>query len=456
MKDMTKGHPASVIMMFAVPLMMGYIFQQLYNIADSKIVSTYVGTGAFAAVGATSVVANVIIGFLSGLTQGFAIPIANSFGAKDYDRMRKNVAGTILLTVGSAIVLTVFSLVFIQDILLLLHTPADIMKPAQEYISIILAGIIFTALYNMCANILRAVGDSKTPVYCLIVAVVINIGLDLWFVNGLGFGIQGAAAATVIAQAMSGGLCLYVILKKFREILPDRNAWKPEGVLYGNLTTSGLSMGLMSCIVNIGTVVLQGAINKLGTDIVTAHTAARRVFDILTVMLYTIGLAMTTYSSQNIGAGKPERVRQGVRQSILICTGITTVLIGVCFVFGRSILSWLATTDSENIISAAVMYSKISILFFYVLGPLFILRCTLQGMGRKIIPVCSSVLEMLVKILSAYLLVPAFAYVGVAFTEPISWCVMTLLLGAAYLIRKPGYERSTAQNQQMKTIVEEI
>lgn len=437
MKDLTKGYPAKVIMAFAIPLMLGYIFQQLYNIADSKIVSSFVSTEAFAAVGATSVVSNVIIGFLSGLTQGFAIPIANSFGAKDYMRMKKNVAGTIVLTLGGALVLTVLSLLFIKDILAALNTPADIMADAVKYVTIILIGIIFTALYNMCANILRAVGDSKTPVYCLIISVVLNIGLDLLFVKVFGWGLQGAAIATVIAQALSGFLCIGYILVKFREILPQKESWSVGSTLYKNLVTTGLSMGLMSCIVNIGTVVLQSAINSLGTPIVTAHTAARRVFDILTVTIYTVGLAMTTYVSQNMGAGKPERVSQGVRHAIFIVSGITTFLIIICFAWGQTILQWIASTNEREIIEASVMYSKISILFFYVLGPLFVLRCSLQGMGRKIIPVCSSILEMLVKVLSAEFLVPAFAYVGVAFTEPISWCVMTLLLAGAYFYKKP-------------------
>ncbi|MBQ9983943.1 MAG: MATE family efflux transporter [Lachnospiraceae bacterium] len=437
MKDLTKGYPAKVIMMFAFPLMFGFIFQQLYNMADSKIVSTYVGTDALAAVGATAVVSNMIISFINGLTQGFAIPIANSFGARDMGRLRRLVAGATILTFGVAVLLTVVGLVCIKPILDALNTPEDIMVDALAYVRIILAGIIFTALYNFCANVLRAVGDSKTPVYCLLVAVVANIGLDLLFVAVFHWGIEGAAIATVIAQAISGVLCGGYLLVKFKEILPGRKEWKLEMEQYTNLITTGVSMGLMGCIVNIGTVVLQGSINDLGTDIVAAHTAARRVFDILTVTLYTVGLAMTTFTSQNMGARKPERVRQGVRHSIFIVSAITTVLIVISYLFGEPILKWITNTDKTTIIDASVMYCHICIWFFYVLGPLFVLRCTLQGMGRKIIPVCSSVLEMVVKVLSASLLVPALQYVGVAFTEPISWIVMTILLGGAYLAKSP-------------------
>lgn len=449
MKDLTKGYPAKVIMMFAVPLMFGYIFQQLYNMADSKIVSEFVGTDALAAVGATAVVSNTIISFINGLTQGFSILVANSFGARDMNRMRRFIAGTIALTALVVVVLTVVGLIFIVPILKLLNTPEAIMSEAVAYVRIIIAGIVFTALYNMCANILRAVGDSKTPLYCLLVAVVSNIGLDLLFVAVFHWGIEGAAIATVIAQAMSGILCGAFILIKFKNILPGREDWVLETGQYSSLISAGISMGLMGCVVNIGTIVLQGSINCLGTKIVAAHTAARRVFDILSVTIYTVGVAMTTFASQNMGADKPARVRQGVRHSILIVSVMTTILIVVCYLFARPVLVWITSTKDTAIIDAGVMYSRISIVFYYVLGPLLVLRCTLQGMGRKIIPVFTSVLEMLVKVLSANFLVPAFGYVGVAFTEPISWIVMTLVLVAAYL---SGNRRANLQKGGKKSV----
>lgn len=436
MKDLTRGYPAKVIMLFAIPLMFGYIFQQFYNVADSKIVSTYVSTHALAAVGATAVVSNTIIAFINGMTQGFTILVANSFGARNMSRMHRFVAGTITLTLSVSMVLTILGLCFIEPVLQLLNTPPEILADAVSYVKIILAGTIFTALYNMFANILRAVGDSKTPLYCLIVAVIVNIVLDLLFVRNFSWGIQGAAYATVIAQGLSGMMCGIYMIARFREVLPGKEEWHLEKGQYADLITTGLSMGLMGCIVNIGTIVLQGSINALGTDIVTAHTASRRVFDVLTVTLYTIGLSMTTYTSQNMGAGKPERVRMGVRHANLMVTGITTGLIVICYLFGEPLLKWITNTNKQEIIDASVMYMHISIWFFYILGPLFVLRCTLQGMGRKIIPVCSSIVEMLIKILSAMFLVPAFQYVGVAFTEPISWIVMIIPLIIAYYFKQ--------------------
>lgn len=437
MKELTKGTPWKVILLFAVPIIFRSIFQQLYNFVDSKIVSTYISTNAFAAVGATAVVSNTIIGFLNGFTQGFAISVANSYGAKDYKRMRKYIAGSIVLAFSIAIILTAVSLFFIDDLLKMLATPEDIMGDALAYVKIILCGIIFTAVYNLCANILMAVGDSKTPLYCLIVALIINTGLDILFVRGLSMGIKGAAYATIISQAIAGGLCVIYIFIRFKMIVPSKGDWRLEKRQYPELFTTGLSMGLMGCIVNVGTLALQNAINKLGTAYVAAHTAARKLFDMLTILIFSIAVAMTTFVSQNMGAGKFARVRQGIRQAIYMATIATTFLIFACYTFGEGILKWITSTDDATIISAAVMYMKISIVFFYVLGPLLILRCSLQGMGHKVMPLFSSAMEMVVKIVSANLIVPVLAYKGVAFTEPISWVLMTIMLTVSYMIARP-------------------
>ena len=437
MKELTKGYPAKVILAFAFPLMCSFIFQQLYNMIDAKIVSEYVGTDAFAAIGATAVVSNTIIGFINGLTQGFAIPVANSFGAQDFTKIRRFVAGAVILTGSAAFILTAAGEILIVDILKALNTTDEVMPYAISYVRIILGGIIFSAVYNFCANMLRAIGDSKTPLFCLMAAVFLNILLDLLFVKGFGWGINGAAYATIISQAVSGFSCLFYMLFKYKVILPQKKDWQVSKEDYANLFTTGIAMGLMSCIVNIGTIILQGAINGLGTAIMAAHTAARKLFDILTIFLYSIGLAMTTYTSQNMGAGEIKRVKKGIWHAHIIVTVMTTILLAVCYIFGRPIIEWLTSTDDADIVDPAVMYMRISVLFFYVLGPLFIMRCSLQGMGHKIMPVVSSVTEMLIKIMSVLFLVPKFAYTGVAFTEPISWVVMAIILWLAYFKVRP-------------------
>jgi Na+-driven multidrug efflux pump len=266
---------------------------------------------------------------------------------------------------------------------------------------------------------------------------VVNIFLDLLFVKYLGFGIQGAAYATIIAQAISGILSLGYILLRYKEILPSRRDFRLSANELAELIPTGLSMALMSCIVNIGTIILQVGINSLGTTIIAAHTAGRKIFDIMCVFLFTIGTAMTTFVSQNIGAGKPERVRQGVRHAILITTGETLVLILFCFVCSKSILIWLTGSTDSELINAAIMYLRVSCLNFFWLGPLFILRCTMQGMGRKIIPLFSSAIELGMKILSTALLAPMLGYFGIAITEPISWLLCTAMLAVIYLTHKP-------------------
>lgn len=437
MKELTKGKPWKVILLFAIPIMCRSVFQQFYNFVDSKIVSTYIGTNAFAAVGATTVVSNTIISFLNGFTQGFAISVANSYGAKNYKRMRKYIAGSVVLAFSIAVILMAVSHFFIDDLLKILATPEDIMEDALAYVKIIFSGIIFIAVYNLCADILMSVGDSRTPLYCLIAALIINIGLDFLFVTGLSMGIKGAAYATIISQAIAGGLCVIYIFMRFKMIVPSKGDWRLDKKQYPELFITGLSMGLMGCIVNVGSIVLQNAINKLGTAYVAAHTAARKLFDMLAILIAAIAVAITTYVSQNMGAGKFARVRQGIRQAIYMSMIATTFLIFVCYTFGEGILKWITSTDDATIISAAVMYMKISIVFFYVLGPLVILRCSLQGMGHKIMPLFSSGMEMVVKIVSANLIVPVFAYKGVAFTEPISWVLMTIMLTVSYMIARP-------------------
>ena len=337
MKDLTVGKPMKVIWLFAVPMILGQIAQQLYSFTDSAIVGNYVSSQALAAVGATSVISNMIIGFLNSGTMGLAIPIAKYYGAKDYHNMRRCIGASAIMTLLASIVLTVLSLIFIRPILVLLKTPDDILDMAASYVIIIIVGIIFCSLYNLCANILRAVGDSKTPLIFLGISVVLNIVLDLMFIRAFDMGVRGAAIATDISQALAGILALIYILVKAKHLIPEKDEYSVEKSDRSDLIQSALAMGFMSCIVNIGTVILQRAINGLGTDIVTAHTAARKIFDILMFMLYIVGNAVTTYVSQNMGAGRYDRVHQGVRAAIIINTIITTVMI----LFG-----WLAQSDT--------------------------------------------------------------------------------------------------------------
>ena len=455
MKDMTKGFPAKIIFLFAIPLMLGNIAQQIYSITDSKIVSLYVNSDALAAVGSTVVISNLLVGFLNGLTQGFGIVIARLFGAKDFKNLRKHIGGTFALTAVFAIAFTAIGVATVRPVLRLLRTRESIFDDAASYLTIIMWGIVFTAIYNMSANILRAVGDSKRPLYCLVVAIVCNIGLDFLFVKYFKWGIKGAAYATIIAQACCAISALSILVIKAKDLIPTKDE-KLEKSGYKELLIYGFAMGLMGSIVNVGTIVLQFGINELGITVVTAHTASRRILDILMVLVYTIGVSLTTFVSQNFGAGRFDRIKSGVRQSIMMTSAITTAIIAFTFAFSNVLVGWVASSDNPEIIANGNMYLRIAVVCFYMLGPLFIFRCSMQGMGSSVIPLVTSFLEMLIKILSVIFLVPRLKYLGVALTEPISWFVMTavLLVGYIVLIRKIERNNNVDSQDVKETIIE--
>lgn len=432
MNDLTKGYPAKILVMFALPLMIGNIAQQLYNITDSKIVSLYVGGNALAAVGATAVISNLLIGFLNGLTQGFAIVTARCFGASNKKGVRRAVAGTVLLVSVFAAAFTVLGFVCAKPLLQLLHTPKTILPDALAYIRIIITGLVFSAIFNMCANTLRAVGDSKRPLYCIFGSIAVNVFLDVVFTKYLAMGIRGAAYATVISQALCAVLCMFLLFTKTKDIIPKRTELLLSQAEYRELMTFGLAMAFMGCLVNIGTVILQSGINGLGTTVMTAHVAARKILDILMILVYTLGFAMTTYVSQNYGAGRIDRIRQGVTHAIVIDSGITTVLIAFTFLFGRDLVCWVASSGDSVIAKNGELYLKIGVICFYALGPLFIFRCSLQGMGAKVVPLLTSTMELCIKLLSVLFLVPKLKYLGIALTEPISWIAMMTVLAVGY------------------------
>ena len=445
--DMTQGSPFRLIILFTIPIILGNIFQQLYNIGDAKVVSFFLDANAFGAVGMTAVVSNTLINLINGFTQGFGIITANAFGARDTARIRRSIAGAVTLTCILMVVLTLAGLIFIRPMLLWLNTPEELLSDAISYVRIIIMGLPFTAIYNLSANLLRSLGDSRTPLYCLIASIILNLVMDILFVGVLKWGIEGAAIATFIAMAICSFACALYGYTHFREYMPKKEDWKVGRKEYGELFLTGLSMGLMGCIVNIGTIILQGAINSLGPDVIAAHTAGRRLIDILMSLIYTYGFTMTTYVSQNMGAGRADRIRQGVRIATLIVTVESAVLIIFTFLFSGDIVTWIASTDNTVIQENARLYTQVMICFYPALGPLFILRCTLQGVGKKMIPLVSSVLELSVKVLSAMWLTPLLGYLGVALTEPISWVLMTTILTVGYIrwckktrrIKEQGY-----------------
>lgn len=437
MKDLTKGRPEKLLLSFSLPIFFGNLLQLTYSLVDTRIVGSYLGKHALAAVGATSTMSGLLIGFLMGLANGFAIIQAQCFGAKDMKRLRKSLAASFVLGGGITLVLTVLGLVFLDPILRFLNISEQLMGTAREYIFIIMAGMIVTLLYDVCAAVMRAIGDTITPLIILAISVVLNIVGDMFFICVLKTGVRGAAIATVLAQLIALIVCIIFMLKKYDILRLHREDFTfIEKNMIGEMLNSGLSMGFMSSLVNIGSLSLQTAINKLGEDIIVAHTAARKISEIFMIMFSVFGQAMATYCGQNLGAGEIGRIKKGIKVAIVYTCIWCTFTIIASYTIG----SWLVhlVTGSKNtvIIENATNYLKFDTLFYYVTAFICIIRNALQGIGDHITPLVSSSLEMIGKIVLAWLLVPCLGYTGVILSEPIVWFIMVIPL-IVQILRTP-------------------
>lgn len=431
-KDMTVGNPTKLILSFAIPMLIGNIFQQLYNMVDTMIVGRFVGVTALAGVGSTGSMNFLVLGFMIGITSGFSIVISQYFGAGDEEKLRKSVAMSTYLSLFITLIVTTLSLLFTRPLLELMQTPSDIIGYAYSYISIIFGGIVVALLFNLLSAILRALGDSKTPLYFLVIASVINIILDLVFIINFSMGVAGAAFATVISQGVSCILCFFYIKKKCVILKMQRSDWVLDIPLCKQLLRLGLPNAFQCSITAVGVMVLQSTINGLGSTIVAAYTAASKVEQLAMQPSMTIGLAMGTYAAQNLGAGKYERIRLGVRKSIMIsfiiCIG------GGLFVslFGSTLTTLFVSSDQQEVILASQHYLNTVSLFFFVLGLLFIYRSTLQGLGNAIIPFWSGVIELVMRVGVALILSQMIGFTGICLAGPFAWTGAAILLGISY------------------------
>ncbi|MBR6337487.1 MAG: MATE family efflux transporter [Ruminococcus sp.] len=441
--NMTEGSILKNLIYFAIPVLIGNIFQQLYNVADTAIIGNILGDNALAAVGASAPVYGLLIGFAGGLTNGFAVIIARYFGAGNEREMKKSVALVYILSAAIAFVLTVSSIAALHPLMKALKTPNDIIMGTESYMRIIIAFSALTIAYNMLAGMMRAIGNSKAPLYFLIVSTFVNIGLDFLFVKGFGMGISGAAYATVISQGVSVVLCLIYAVKKCGFLIFRKSELVFDKALLGDLISTGLSMGLMYAIVSVGSVILQSAVNSFGTATITAHTAARKIDDIFMLTLGTIALSSSTFASQNYGAGKIDRVKQGIKCSIIIAEIWSAFSVIVAVIFRRPLVQALTGTTDEAVIATASKYIVINISFFFVLSILLVLRSSLQGVGRKLVPVSGSVVEFLLKIVAVSILAPKLGYLGICICEPIIWaaCAGIVLADYCFFIRKMNVRR---------------
>ena len=441
MKDLTKGSITRLMIGFAVPILIGSIFQQLYGIIDTKVVSEKLGEEALAAVGAVSPVYNLIIGFAIGLTSGFSIIVARYFGANNMEKMRKSVAGTLMLGLVISAVFTAFSLIFIKPILEILNTDKDLIPGALDYINIIFFGITITMIYNMLSGILRALGDTKAPLVFLAISSVVNVFLDYAMVDK--FGIKGAAWATVISQVLSAIMCIVYIIVKCPALHLKKQDFKITFQLLKQLFSSGFAMGFMLSFVDIGTVALQSAINSFDdTHIVAAHTAARKISGFLMMPYGAISATVSTFCSQNLGAGKIDRIKKGIKNSIFV--GWIWSAFVVIFAFTplcKWTLNWLMGADMPEALSIAIYYLKINTPFYFILAVLLLLRCAMQGLSRGVVPVVSSFIELVGKLVIAFLFAPMLGYFGVAISEPIIWILCAAWLTFSLFTDKKLYPR---------------
>lgn len=436
--DLTNGNPINGILIFIVPIIFGNIFQHMYNMVDTIIVGHILGEDALAAVGATSALYGFFTSMAFGLTNGYSIVIARFFGGKDEKRLKRSLAHTVMLTLISAVILTVIGAGFARPLLELLQTPAEIIDQSYSYVQIVLSCLVVSMLYNMFAGMMRGIGNSFMPLVFLIISTVCNAGLDVVFVGGMGMGVAGAAVATIIAQLISVIFSVVYVMKKCPELHVRKADFKWSHRIAGDLFTNGISMALMFSIVSIGSIALQSAINSLGAVTIAAHTAARKIGEMFMMFFSPLSMAGSTYCSQNLGAGKKERIPQGMRACFIIGFSAAALVNIITFTVAEPLL--IAVTGSHNmeLINTSLQYLHINLPFYFALTILLTLRSALQGLGHKIIPLLASVIELVSKFVVATALVPHIGYLGVCIVEPLVWMICAVLVFADYrlLIRK--------------------
>lgn len=420
-KDMTTGNPTRLILFFSVPILFGNLFQQFYNMMDAIIVGQCLGEDALAAVGATGSIMFLVLGFSMGIAQGFGVMVSQVFGAGDMKRLKHVVALSFLLSLIISAVLTVITVTASRELLIFMQTPDNILELADSYIKVIFYGIIASMFYNMLAAIIRGVGDSKTPLYFLILSSILNIVLDLFFIMVLKAGVAGAAYATVLAQGISVILCLIYMYRKFKILRTGRGDYYIDLHTTIQMMKIGIPMALNYSIIAIGAMILQAAVNTFGSSVVAAYTAASKVEQISSQALPAIGTAMSTYCGQNLGAGNYRRIFDGMRKAFFITAVTAGISALICIVFGKYIVALFLDNPTEEIFNYASMYLNTISCFFLFLGFIFLYRTSLQSLGSSTITVFSGIFEMICRIGVVWLCLKPFGYWAVCFASPIAW-----------------------------------
>ena len=430
--DLLHGPILKSLLLFALPIMASRVFQQIYNTMDTLIVGYTLGDSSIAAMGACSSIYEMMTGFTFGVGNGLAIVTARCFGRQETDRMKKSVASCIVIGVAVTLVVTILATIFMHPLLRLLKTPAEILEESYSYISILSIFLFVMFAYNLCSGLLRAIGNSFMPLVFLILSSVLNVILDLWFIAVLGMGVAGAGVATVISQGVSVALCILYVFRSARLLLPGKKHFHVESRLYWELFSQSISMGLMSSIVSAGSVVLQYGINGLGTLVIAGHTAARKLFAFTDMPLSAMASACSTYVSQNYGANHPDRVRRGMRDIYLYSVVVAAAAVLLMAAGAEWMVKLVSGSSEPVVLENGARYLVWNAPFYAVLGMLLSTRYALQSMGEKVLPLLSSVIEFLGKIVFVLLFIPRFEYNAVILCEPVIWCFMTIELLIAY------------------------
>ena len=420
------------LILFAIPLFISNVFQQLYNMADTMIVGYYLGDNALASIGATAAINELLIGFGLGIGNGLAVVTARSFGSGDEKMLKKSVAGSVIIGILSSLIITVAGCLILKPLLVILKTPEEIITSAYEYIFIVVLFTIVMFAYNLCAGLLRAIGNSIMPLVFLIISSVVNVILDIIFIAYFSMGVEGAAIATVISQGISVLLCIVYIICKVPLLIPAKEDFKIDKSLYAELSAQGISMGVMGSIVSVGSVILQYSINGLGTLMIAAHLTARKVFVFFAMPFSAMAHSISTFVSQNKGANNIYRIKKAMKYSYIfdfVMAAAMTVILCIC---AESLVALISGSSEQVVIYNSALYVKITGPFYAALGMLLQTRFALQGIGEKLLPLISSVIEMLVKVCFVLLLIPRFDFMAVIFCEPVAWCLMSIQLLYAF------------------------
>ena len=432
--DMTKGNPMKIILLFSIPVLMGNLFQQFYNMVDTIIVGQYLGSDALAAVGSTGCLMFLVLGFANGIAQGFGVMVSHAFGAKNEKLLKHYVALAIILTVIVSTILTIPTVLASKQFLIWMNTPDNIVDMANAYIKVIYAGIICTMSYNVASGLLRSIGDSKTPLYFLIFSSVLNIILDIFFIVVIKLGTAGAAYATVLSQGLSALLCFIVMFKKHDILRTRKEDYYMDFNGISHMLYIGIQMALNYSITAVGTMIFQASVNVFGSQVVAAFTAASKVNNIATQTMPTLGAAAATYCGQNLGAGKYERIFKGMKACFWICIGCALAAAAINCLVGPHMIGWFISSPSAKDIDYAMRYLHIASAFMLPLAWIFAYRNGLQGLNKGLVPMLSGIMELVARVFAIAILVKPFGYTGVCYADPAAWASTGILLIVTYYI----------------------